>query len=148
MLAYEYAGEDVSAEASGAAREFMFAGGGVTNRLAGTEADMAAVRALSAPTPPAVMLSVPVSSCVSRTSPPEATLSPVSAMLVAPTPTVRLVSVPDCTTATSSAGAAMLPPLRIVPEPVAPAVIVVEAGCRLSQYGTSDAVKSTVNDSL
>ncbi len=46
VLAYEYAGEDVSAEASGAAREFMFAGGGVTNRLAGTEAEMAAVRAL------------------------------------------------------------------------------------------------------
>ena len=46
VFAFEYAGEDVSAEASGAAREFMFAGGGVTNRLAGTEADMAAVRAL------------------------------------------------------------------------------------------------------
>ena len=46
VAAFEGVGEDASGEASGAVREFIFAGGGTTNRLAGTEADMAAVRAL------------------------------------------------------------------------------------------------------
>ena len=46
VFAFEYVGEDASGEASGAVREFIFAGGGTTNRLAGTEAEMAAVRAL------------------------------------------------------------------------------------------------------
>ena len=46
VAAFEGVGEDASGEASGAVREFIFAGGGTTNRLTGTEADMAAVRAL------------------------------------------------------------------------------------------------------
>ena len=34
VFAFEYVGEDASGEASGAVREFIFAGGGTTNRLA------------------------------------------------------------------------------------------------------------------